>query len=90
MSKKVLIVWSEVPEEIAQFVFLVVDETVAENLKRFNGHYINSVGTPDDLAQEMNDFFYPGNGYFKYKDNILKGPLVNQNFDLIIQCGFAL
>lgn len=89
MSKKVLVVWSEVPEAIAQFVFLIVDEADAEKLKRFNGHYINSTGTPDDLAQEMNDFFYPGFGHFKYKANILEGPLTNQ-FDLIVQCGFIL
>lgn len=90
MSKqRVLIVWSEVPEQIAQFVVLTVDADVAEKLKRFNGQYINSCGTSDELADEMNNFFYPANGYFKFKENVVEGPLTDE-YDLIIQCGFIL
>lgn len=88
--KRVLIVWSEVPEQIASFVVLTVDNETADKLRRFHNQYVNSTGTPDDLAQEMNDFFYGKDcGYFKFKDNIVEGPL-EEDFDLIVQCGFIL
>ncbi len=89
--KKVLIVWSEVPEKIAIFVSLSLDKKTADKLCRFNDQYINSCHTSDELSAEMNEFFYGKDfGHFKYEKDEVKGPIVGEDYDLIIQCGFIL
>ena len=86
-----LIVWSEVPEQIAQFIVLPVDEATAQKLRRFNNQYINSCGTPEEIADEMNEFFYDKEFRFKYKEHIVEGPLGDDEaFVIIVQCGFIL
>lgn len=91
LSKRVLIVWSEIPEKLATLIVMVVSDHTAEKLRRFHDHYINVTDPPDDtLNQEMNDFFHdPNDGSFKFNDYVTEEPLSGQ-FDLIIRCGIVL
>ncbi len=88
-NKRVLIVWSELPEKVC-LVPLTVTQSDAERLINYNNQYINSCGTPDELQDQMNKFFYDEKGYFKFKDKEETGPIINEDFDLIVQCGFIL
>lgn len=82
---KVLVIWAEIPER-ERLLQLFVDARIADKLKSYHGHYINSTNAADD----MNDFFYTDEGNFKFAESEVQGPLVNATYDLIVQCGFLL
>jgi hypothetical protein len=86
--QRVLVVWNMVPEE-AVFVSLPnVDEATANKMRTWHNQFVNCVDTPADMQKEIDEFFFDGEGNFKYEK--IKTPLVGQVFDLIIQTGFFL
>jgi hypothetical protein len=89
--KKVLIVWSEVPEA-TYFIELEADEELFERLKTYHNKYINGCDENgyevNKLHPEMINFFY-GNetGYLKFEKTTTP---MSGHFDLVILTGFLL
>lgn len=83
----VLVVWDNAPDEILLIV-LKVENKLAKKLRSWHGHYING-DAPENIQNEIGKFFYTDDWQFKFNEEIVKGPIENQNFDLIIKCGFV-
>jgi hypothetical protein len=96
--KKVLVIFWEVPESI-KLIELSVDEPTFLLLQEFNGHYINSILTSDEMADKINSFFYNSEGYFVFQDTAVVlggdgkdsvGPLMDRRYDMIVQTGMFI
>lgn len=86
-SVKTLVVWWDIPETI-KFISLNITPEQAKMLNRFNNNFINLVNTPENIAKEINDFFYDEEGCFKFDE--IPTPIENEKFDQIILTGFAM
>lgn len=85
---KALIVFCELPEEVKLYVVNDVDDQLRNTLLSFHGVYVNSCDSDDDLQQQVNNFFFTDDG--KYKFQPVERPIVDEKFDIVIQCGFYL
>lgn len=83
--KKVLVVWSEIPEDIARFILLDVKDSMVEKLKRFHGEYLNCC-QDKKLEKEIFDFFYDGPSCFRFNYYTVCEPMTTP-VDLVIACG---
>lgn len=89
MTYRVIVIWSEIPDVIAKYIPITVDDEDFLTLKSFDDKYING---PDEPIETMYDFFYDESDRFRFEDEI-SGPLENLDLvgtDMIIKCGFRL
>ncbi len=93
MSKfhKVLVIWSEVPDSISDFVILHLDDLHFSRITDYHDKYIGGFNSDEAfLEQEMIEFFYDSTGNFRFNDKKIKGSIWEDHFDVIIRCGQLL
>lgn len=88
--------------EIVKFYSVETDTETMESLKKVNGIFINGSKTTDEVGSILNDlnnritsspeYCYGGNpeNYSVWKDRVVKLPIENAQFDLIIETGIFL